>query len=576
MQDSKKALLQAYDEGQPLISDAEYDKLVAAEDGSDELGTKGNTKHTYRLGSIRKIYDGETDIPNEFLGKNVVRTPKLDGVAIRLSYAGNLTGAATRGDGWYGTDVFSKLNLPVINQRIIFTVADQRNFEVTGELVCPKKFLNSRNIVAGAITHIKDLDDYIARAKEFEFVFIAYDTNLPFDTFTEKLEYLASLGFLTVLDTSLAQNYPTDGYVLRFNDTKYVDSLGFTGNYKNGLLAVKERKAAIESVLLDVVWQVSPKGNVTPVAILDPIEIDGAIISRATLNNPTFLRELIEQEGLGIGSAVGVIRAGEIIPKIVSIISKGQEDIIIPTSCPCCGSTLVDNGAFLVCVNTADCSAQVAKACQTFFSTLGVKGFGIKTSEKFNKLPVEILKLSEGQFIDIIGSTVGKKLYAQVKELKDSGVKQSILLQAMSIPMVGKQVSEMLPNVHTWGDEPDFEKFLGNKKAVAAKLEAWFYLVFPDVWDNEWPLKIVSEEPKIEIKTDITVAVTGSVSGYTRTGLVALLDPLGVAVASTVTKKVSYLICETESSSSTYVKAKSLGIAIVTLAELLEKIKTQS
>ena len=135
-------------------------------------------------------------------------------------------------------------------------------------------------------------------------------------------------------------------------------------------------------------------------------------------------------------------------------------------------------------------SCQVAKLSQNFFATLGIKGLGIKTCEKIGKTPVEILKLSEAQLCDIIGSTVGKKIFLQLEELK-KGVSQELLLQAMSIPMVGKTVSPTLPSVKEWRDTIGyFNSVLGTKRAVANSLYTWYTTVFQDIWLGEWPLAI--------------------------------------------------------------------------------------
>lgn len=558
-----KTLLNSYNDGLPLISDAEYD-LVMLNDGTDTLSEVGDSVHLAKLGSMRKIYEGEDAVPDCFIKSN--QSPKLDGIALCLTYnKGKLVKVATRGDGWKGTDVTEKFI--VTNQRIILEVENLSKFQVTGELVCPSKHPNARNIVAGAITHLKNPSEYAERSKEFEFQFVAYDSSLELASYSkDTIPTLRSMGFLTVFDD--VSTYPTDGLVYRLDNNQEVEELGFTGNYKNGLLALKVRKEGVETTVESISWQLSPKGVVTPVANLVPIDIDGAIVSKVTLNNADFLSLLISNKGFGIGSTVSVIRAGEIIPKIVNILGAATSEIVIPDNCPCCNTSLIQKGAFLVCPNKEDCPAQVAKLSQTFFSTLGVKGLGIKTCEKIGKTPVEILKLSEGQICDIIGSTVGKKIFLQLEELK-KGVTQELLLQAMSIPMVGKTVSPTLPSVKEWRDTIGyFNSVLGTKRAVANSLYTWYTTVFQDIWLGEWPLAINVANSRDLPEETITVVATGSIAGYSRTTLTTHLAQLGVKVASTVNKKTAYLLCETESSSSSVVKAKELNIPIITLKTL--------
>lgn len=577
MQDLKTQLTSTYNQGQSPVSDEEYDKLVAAEDGSDELGEKGNSKHVYRMGSIRKVYIGESKLPDWVITKQVCETLKLDGLALRIIFDKmHYTSAATRGDGEYGTDCTTKVGYCLDKMGIpdwLEGVDDLPDtIQISGEVVCPKQYKNARNIAAGAITHIKDIDEFASRVDEYELAFVAYDCNIPCLDYWKRLEILEKLGFTTVANKLLKIKYPTDGTVYRLRNNKDFDEEGFTGHYKNGIVALKERKAGIETQLLDVIWQVSPQGRVVPVAILDTVEVDGANVSRATLNNNQWLSFLIAEKNLGIGSKVKVIRAGEIIPKIVEVCSAGIEEIDFPEVCPCCEEPLSEEGVHLLCTNS-ECSSQVAKLVQNFFSTLGVKGFGIKTSEKFNRTPQEIIKLTESQFIDIMGSTVGKKLFAQIDKLKQDGVSYQLLLQAMSIPSVGKQVSEILPDIYSWGDSPDFSKFLGNKKAVAIKLKNWYNTTFQELWNGTWPLPTIkSQSEKPKEKSDISVVVTGSVPGYTRTSLANLLAEYGVSISSSVSKKTSYLICETESTSSSYIKAKELGITILNLKSFLEKL----
>lgn len=564
MKDSK-TLLNSYNEGIPLVSDAEYD-IVMMNDGTDTLDIiAGDTEHLSRLGSMRKIYEGEDTLPILFVNAN--KSPKLDGLALCLSYRnGSLARVTTRGDGWRGTDVTAKFRRD-INQRKFLTVNNRSKFQVTGELVCPSKFPNARNIVAGAITHLKDPDEYAARAKEFEFQFVAYDSNYELASYRkDTIPFLHDIGFLTVFDD--VSIYPTDGIVYRLDDNREVEELGFTGNYKNGLIALKTRKEGVTTTVESISWQLSPKGVVTPVANLVPVNIDGANVSKATLNNSEFLSLLIANKGFGIGSSVSVIRAGEIIPKIVDVFGEATSDIEIPDNCPCCDTVLEQRGAFLVCPNKEDCPAQVAKLSQNFFATLGVKGLGIKTCEKIGKTPVEILKLSEAQLCDIIGSTVGKKIFVQLEELK-KGVTQDLLLQAMSIPMVGKTVSPTLPKVTEWKPSRDyFNSVLGTKKAIALSLFTWYTTVFTEIWEGVWPLHLLDSEKKELKVVTLTVAVTGAIAGYTRTTLAEYLLTLGVSLGSSVNKKTAYLLCETESTSSTMVKAKELNIPIITLKTL--------
>ena len=564
MQDLNKL----YEIGKSPIPDEVYDRIFG---DSDTLGNAGDSEHLFRMGSIRKLYEGEGTIPTEYL-TDCTETTKLDGLACRIIYhRGKLVSAATRGDGKSGTNITHKVkclaSVPPEFDSSFPTV------QIRGEIVASKDVQNSRNVVAGAVTHEQDIAEFIRKSELNGFCFVAYDIEgIELKTFQYTLQVLDKLGFYTPINHDMSL-FPNDGKVLRINNNKAYYESGFTGNYKNGIIAVKTRKEAVLTKLLSVVWQVSPKGAVVPVAELEPVDIDGAMVSRATLNNNDFLRVLIEDKGLKLGSTVGIIRAGEIIPSIVSILDDGTEDILAPTECPSCGTELEEDGVHLCCHNT-ECPAQIARLVQHFFSTIGIKGMGIKTAEKFNLPPAEIIDLTEESIIAIIGNKLGRKLYEQITEVKNAGVSSSVLLQAMSIPMVGKQASELLPNPYTWDIDIDFSKFLGNKRAIARSLSLWYSTTFLDIWKGVWPLPVISSVPTKA--ANLSVCVTGKIPGYTRTQLATELSKYGVEITDSVTKKTQFLICEQQSTSSSYKKAEQLSIPILPLKLFLEKLENDN
>jgi DNA ligase (NAD+) len=182
--------------------------------------------------------------------------------------------------------------------------------QITGEVVATKDNINSRNYVSGALA-LKDLEEFKTRKLRF----IAYDVQPKLtESYKKDLRFLENHGFTTVISRSIDFSlYPNDGLVIRINNNNTYDGLGCTAHHPKGAIAVKERKEAVVTKLLKVIWQVGKSGRVTPVAILEPVDINGAIVSRATLNNVNFLESL----DLFIGCNVEVIRSGEIIPTIV-------------------------------------------------------------------------------------------------------------------------------------------------------------------------------------------------------------------------------------------------------------------
>lgn len=293
----------AYYDGEPIISDEQFDEL-ARKYNFDEVGSEvsGNKyPHFKRLYSLETVFVGEDE---GRLNGSFVRTPKLDGAAISLVYSrGRLIQALTRGDGIEGLDITSK-----VKHLVPQTIPEQEMVQITGEVVAPHTVKNPRNYAAGAL-NLKSEKEFLTR----ELKFFAYDMlpNLA-DTYIENLNLLIYMGFNTVLDP-VACEYPTDGKVYRLNSYKEFFEAGFTSHHPKGAYALKDRKTGVVTTLLDVDWQVGKSGVISPVAILEPVMIEDALISRATLHNMAYIKEL----GLEIGCRVEVIRSGDIIPRIV-------------------------------------------------------------------------------------------------------------------------------------------------------------------------------------------------------------------------------------------------------------------
>ena len=309
-----KALLRraamAYYNGKPFMSDEEFDRLAELHNFEEVGSADGRFPHTYRMYSLQKIFDTEVNDKNPFqtYKKPVIVSPKLDGAAVALTYLnGELHKVLTRGDGKKGLDVTHLVKHLVPNK---ITVGLSKSLlQVTGEIVAPKTIKNSRNYAAGAL-NLKDIEEFQTR----ELYFIAYQAE-PYlaESFTNSMAILRnSLGFSTVLDSDW-NDYPQDGLVFRLDDYKDYDALGHTSRHPRGAYALKRRQEGVITTLVDVIWNVGKSGVVAPVAILEPVEIDDARISRATLHNMAH----IEGMGLEIGCQVEVIRSGEIIPRIV-------------------------------------------------------------------------------------------------------------------------------------------------------------------------------------------------------------------------------------------------------------------
>jgi DNA ligase (NAD+) len=303
------ACSEAYYNGSPIIEDSVFDAL-ADTIGYGSVGAKqheNTEKHYFQMYSLQKFYDGE-DMKKPLEGiKDVVYSLKLDGAAIDILYIdGQLSRVLTRGDGIEGKVVTDKF---LASNFIPKSIKQMGIVQVTGELMAPKHIENARNYAAGSL-NLKDTTEFSTRALEF----FAYGVQPNiFKTYKEDMKQLRRLGFNTAYgEYELDKTYPCDGMVYRVNDNALFNELGYTAKSPRGAYALKERSEGADTILLDVIWQTSKSGRVTPVAVLQEVVIEDAKITRATLNNVAFIEALDIQ----IGDMVHVIRAGSIIPCI--------------------------------------------------------------------------------------------------------------------------------------------------------------------------------------------------------------------------------------------------------------------
>lgn len=303
MQEFLQKAAKAYYEGNPIITDEEYDALALKFEAND-VGYSSDFKfsHLYPMYSLQKVFVGEDELPLQ--NYELIETPKLDGAAISIRYSDRkLVLALTRGDGKKGLDITEKIKTLVPN-----TIGFKGDVQITGEVVCPKHISNSRNLASGSLG-LKDLEEFKTRPLKF----IAYEVQPRIESFwSVDMSLLHPLGFDTVLHDDYLE-YPQDGRVFRVDSYKDYDKLGFTAHHPRGAFALKERKEGVITKLLDVVWRVGKSGVVAPIAILEPVNIDGAVVSKATLHNISYIESL----NLELGCMVEVIRSGEIIPRIV-------------------------------------------------------------------------------------------------------------------------------------------------------------------------------------------------------------------------------------------------------------------
>jgi len=307
----------AYYEGNPIMEDEHFDRLAEEHDWG-EVGYKHDgerTPHMFQMYSLQKHYtDQGAKHPLFTYADSIITTPKLDGASISIQYKqGLLDKVLTRGDGKEGIDITAKFL-----SRVCFLIPKSINYsaediQVTGEVVSPKTIPNARNYAAGAL-NLKDVTEFLSR----DLTFVAHGVSPYFqDSYTNDMHRLQGLGFRTILDRDYNE-FLQDGTVWRVDDNKDFTEFGHTAHHPRGAFALKIRKEAVITTLLDVEWQVGKSGVVSPVAILEPVQIDDATISRATLHNIAYINSL----NLEIGCEVKVIRSGDIIPRITGRVEK--------------------------------------------------------------------------------------------------------------------------------------------------------------------------------------------------------------------------------------------------------------
>jgi DNA ligase (NAD+) len=298
-----------YYNGEPSLSDEAFDRLSDS-CGFNEVGAKQHEhldKHLYQMYSLQKIY-AEEGKESPLRGRSEIDTsPKLDGASLSLLYIeGKLVRALTRGNGIEGTNVTDKF----LSSRFVPLEIDIMGVvQITGEIAAPNHIENARNYAAGAL-NLKNVDEFRTRA----ITFFAYGVQ-PYiaDYFDQDMGVLSSEGFNTVKDPDIQHIYPCDGVVHRLNSNKEFLELGYTNSHPRGAYALKQRGQAVETKLLNVEWQVGKSGKITPVAILEPVLVGDATVSRATLNNMAFIEAL----GIKIGDTVAIERAGDVIPCVL-------------------------------------------------------------------------------------------------------------------------------------------------------------------------------------------------------------------------------------------------------------------
>ena len=627
---------ECYDAGTPIMTDKEWDDLyfeVQKEERQQNFADANSptqkvhfqllnklekVNHNHPMLSLDKTKDWEL-FCDYFRNKDTVIMPKCDGLTVSLKYEnGKLISAETRGNGIVGEDILhNALTISNIPKRIEYLSP----LIIDGEVVCKKdifneyfadEYANARNFSAGSIRLLNSEE-----CAKRQLSFIAWNVVGDFDnieSFTDRMLELANLGFETVCIWNLREDiikngipqeeldeipYDIDGLVGRFNNVAYGESLGATSHHARAAYAFKFYDEEYETKLLDIEYEPSRNGELTPVAVFEDVDTGDSIINRASLHNMSIMHEILG-EYASVGQKIWVCKKNEIIPQIIRAepVLKSYP-IPIPRKCPVCGEPttlhMSDSGVKTLYCSNDDCSAKVINQFEHFCGKTGldIKGLSKKTLEKLidwgwlNDYE-DIFKLrfhrTEWERKDGFGVKSVSNILQAIEDSLDCTLDQ--FLCAIGIPLIGRTASKVLAKeVYSWDNfmelinsgECDFTTLdgFGVEMNSAIKNFDYSYMGIEPLGYYLSPVYIEEEKSNSNDLNGITFCITGKLNNYKRDELKTLIQNMGGKVTDTVSKNTNFLITNTpESGSSKNKKAKELGISILTEDEMIKNYLT--
>ena len=541
-----------------------------------------------------------------------ILTKKFDGLTINLSYDENgvLVTGATRGTGAIGEDVTAQVKtiksiplkidchdfLEIHGEAIMTTEAFEK---YNSEADTPLK--NLRNGAAGALRNLNVAETAKRNLSAF-FYDVGYKEGAPFKTYMEMLNFIKVKGFpmddyireCTTLDEIQKEidyirdirfdlNYDIDGLVIAIDDIRTRELLGYTVKFPKWAIAYKFEAQEATTKLLDVEWNVGRSGRVSPTAILEPVELAGVTVKRATLNN----MDDIARKGVRLGAEVFVRRSNDVIPEIMGVVPEsleGTKEIEEPKVCPACGAHLVHEGVHIYCENTLGCKPQMVKTIVHFAGreAMNIAGFSERTAEQlFEKLDIrdisDLYKLEYEKLLDLdkFGPKKAQNLLDAIEKSKYCTLEA--FLYSLGIPNVGVKTAKDL--VKRFESLENLEKATFEELVSVQDVGDIVARSIIEFFKEERTLKVINEllslgvNPHYEKKEVLespfmgkTVVVTGTLENYSRTSIKERLESLGAKVSGSVSKKTDFVIAG-EAAGSKYDKAKSLGVTILSEEE---------
>jgi DNA ligase (NAD+) len=623
----------------PKVSDEEYDKLYRQlkkyeEQNPNEIDNNSPTQnvgykiidsfqkgtHIKRMWSQEDIFD-ENELQDwiDRIEKNFDNLayycePKFDGASLNLIYEnGKLKQAITRGDGLTGEDVTHNAN-------VIDSIPKQIDYngliEIRGEIVIKKDdfekinaqrlkdnespFANPRNASAGSLRQLNS--SITAKRRLYFYPWGIGENSLDINNNFEMMDFIYNLGFLEPPYRKYCKNKDEilniyhllienrdniemmlDGMVIKLDSIQQQNSLGFTAKTPKWSVAFKFPALEKQTKLLDIKYQVGRTGVVTPVAVLEPVNIEGAIVQRATLHN----FDEIEKKDIKINDTVLIIRSGDVIPKITKSLTNFRDDtqidIIKPTHCPICNSHLLIEDILIKCQNLS-CKARTINSIKHFVSKkcMNIDGLGEKIvillheKELLNDvLDIYTLKYEDLITLDSFKEKKTQNLLDSINNSKNQELYRFI--NALGIEHIGEVASKKI--ALEFGE--NFYKItLDDLVAIDGfGIEmSKSYIEFCEVNSDKIiklfeilnPIIPIKQEKQESVFTDKTVVITGTLS-KPRDDFKAILENLGAKITNTISKKTDYLLAG-DKAGSKLEKANKLGVKVLDEDEFNELI----
>ena len=628
-----------YQESREIMPNHEYDRLYdmlealeketgvtlskspTTRVGYEVLSDLPKEKHPQKMLSLDKTKDVEQ--LKSWLGdQEGVMSWKLDGLTIVLTYEeGKLVKAVTRGNGEVGEVITANArafsNLPVsipFKERLVLrgeAVISYPDFEKINETITDEgaKYKNPRNLCSGSVRQLNSAVTAERHVRFYAFALVSAE-GMEFAKRTEQFEWLAAQGFAVVqhrmvtasnlevtvrrfADEILDNINPSDGLVLSFDDIAYGQSLGTTAKFPRDSIAFKWRDEIKETTLEEIEWSASRTGLINPVAIFEPVELEGTTVSRASVHNISVMREL----RLGIGDRIKVYKANMIIPQIAENLT-GSNSVEIPSECPVCGShTQIhnENGVQTLMCPNPECLAKQIKSFTHFVSrdAMNIEGLSEMTIEKLiaRGMIKELADLFHvekyrDEIVDMEG--FGEKSFANLKNSIEKARNTTVqrFLYSLGIPNIGTANARIIAQ-HCHNSWQRVQNLSKEELMTIDGIGEVMADAFVGFFANPAKAHIVGDLLK-EIHLDeefeaggtafegINFVITGSLKHYeNRDALKAEIEKQGGKVAGSVSAKTGYLINnDLLSQSGKNKKAKELGIKIIDEETIMKWLET--